>query len=206
LNNLVTDQDYILASNDKENKRIIDRACYKYRNLMDGDDLISCKTVGLWNCLRRYDPKLGNTFKNSLYRNVLWECKAILSKRRIKTRTLEGIDIEINNHSLAVDLPNILTDDEKKVIEQKVFYSLSLQEISKKNSWSLSKTRRIFKKAKENIKKENKMHTKKAREDKGFNEDSYYNPSLSDKANSLGQSEKSEKEVTKKEDDSNDRQ
>lgn len=94
MNNNVTNQEYIVAYQNPENIRILNRASYKYKNFLDEQDLLSCQTVALWRTLKNYDPDGGNSFKNSLYRFVIWECKAMLRKKRIKTQSIEDIDLD----------------------------------------------------------------------------------------------------------------
>ncbi len=90
--NNVTNQEYIEAYNNPENIRILNRASYKYKDFLDKDDLLSCQTVALWRAMIKYDPLGGNSFKNSLYRFVIWECQAMLRKQRVKTQSIEDVD------------------------------------------------------------------------------------------------------------------
>lgn len=96
----VTNEEYLEAYKDLENIRVLNRASYKYKDFLDEDDLLSCQTVALWRALKNHNPLGGNSFKNSLYRFVIWECQAMLRKKRIKTQSIEEIDPVYISNSL----------------------------------------------------------------------------------------------------------
>jgi len=140
-------------------KKILFSATYKYHNLLLEDEIKDCQLIGLWKCMQKYDENKGNTFKNSLYRFVIWECKNLLRSKNRKfqplsrPKSLDGItDYEKTDKLDIKEYISFLTDDEKSVIEQKFYYRMTFKEISRENNWKYSHTKNIYNSALDNLK------------------------------------------------------
>ena len=127
------ENDFESLYNNKKIQQILDRACYKYKNVLDYEELNDCKTDALWKCFQKYDESKGNTLKNSLFRYVIWQCKNKMRgkfKKGVKLSSIGERDFgelnsSINNLDL-MDSIDKLESSQKKVIMQFFFEKRNL--------------------------------------------------------------------------------
>ena len=124
-------------------------------NIIPTDELQRCKLISLWEALKAFDPEGGKKFTSFLYTRVDWECKKevsniikhnsrhaqvgdetlpLLGKTESGTKSSNEIDIK--------DTINVLPDHFQKVLYQRFFERLTMEEIAKNNNYSRETARR----------------------------------------------------------------
>ena len=109
----------------------------------------------MWEALKAFDPQGGKKFTSFLYTRVDWECKKevsniikhnsrhaqvsdeilpVLGKTESGTKSSNEIDIK--------DTINMLPDHFQKVLYQRFFERLTMEEIAKNNDYSRETARR----------------------------------------------------------------
>lgn len=153
IQNIVSEIEFKEALENIDNIRIINSACSKYRNIIPAEDLQRCKLISLWEAMKAFDPEGGKKFTSFLYTRVDWECKKqvadIIKNKtryaqvneeifpiigRIDAKTFSEIDIK--------DSINMLSDEFQKVLHQRFFEKLTMEEIAKSNNYSRETARR----------------------------------------------------------------
>lgn len=71
----MTNEQFISASKDQNNRNIINKVLNRYYKLLSKDELYSCGLYALWRALRSYNPSKGRTFSSYLWQMTDWECK-----------------------------------------------------------------------------------------------------------------------------------
>tara|TARA_R110002051_G_scaffold319489_1_gene403624 strand:- start:136 stop:654 length:519 start_codon:yes stop_codon:yes gene_type:complete len=153
--NTVTDKDFKEALENLDNIRIINSVCSRYTNIIPTDELHRCKLISLWEALKAFDPEGGKKFTSFLYTRVDWECKKevsniikhnsrhaqvndeilpVLGKIESDTKSSGEVDIK--------DTINTLPDHFQKVLYQRFFERLTMEEIANNNNYSRETARR----------------------------------------------------------------
>ena len=71
----VSSEEFSLAYNNEDNRRIIGSILRRYRGVLNDDDLESCGMEAMWKALRGHRAERGGKFTSSLYRFVVWACQ-----------------------------------------------------------------------------------------------------------------------------------
>ena len=153
--NTVTDEDFKEALENLDNTRIINAACSKYTNIVPTDELHRCKLISLWEALKAFDPEGGKKFTSFLYTRVDWECKKqvsdIIKHKNRYTQVNDEILPMLGKIENGTKLPNevdmkdtikMLPAHFQKVLYQRFFERLTMEEIAKSNNYSRETARR----------------------------------------------------------------
>src|SRR5688572_26836004 len=80
------------ARDNEDNKRLIESVLFRYRKVLSSNTLDTCKDVGLWLALARYDDSRCK-FTTYLHKSVNWQCqRALLKKKRHSQEQSLNID------------------------------------------------------------------------------------------------------------------
>ena len=156
--NEVSDSEFNEALKNKDNARIMNSVCSRYRKSIPYEEIERCKMISLWEALRAFDPNGGKKFTSFLYTRTDWECKRQISamnrSRRIPTLEFkESLYVSLGDSSIEIeDIIDKLSPKFKKVIEQRFFYRMTMEEIAKENNYSRETARRYIIQALEKIK------------------------------------------------------
>ena len=156
--NEISNEEFNEAFKNKDNLRIMNSVCARYRKSISYEEIERCKMISLWEALRAFDPNGGKKFTSFLYTRIDWECKRQISamQRRKKVNTLEfkeSLYVLLGDNSLEIqDIINKLSPKFKKVIQQRFFYRMTMEEIAKENNYSRETARRYILQALEKIK------------------------------------------------------
>ncbi len=151
--NTITESEFEDALENIDNIRIINSACKKYRNIIPTEDLQRCKLISLWEAMKAFDPNGGKKFTSFLYTRVDWECKKqVADIIKHKTRHTQvndeifpiigKIDGKVFNEIDIKDTIKLLPDEFQKVIHQRFFEKLTMEEIARSNNYSRETARR----------------------------------------------------------------
>ena len=152
--NTVTDKDFKEALGNLDNIRIINSVCSRYTNIIPTDELHRCKLISLWEALKAFDPEGGKKFTSFLYTRVDWECKKEVSNIIKHNSRHAQVNDEIlpmlgktenGTKSSEVDIRdtiNMLPDHFQKVLYQRFFERLTMEEIAHCNDYSRETARR----------------------------------------------------------------
>ena len=147
--NDISDEQFDEALKNKDNLRIMNSVCSRYRKSIPYDELERCKMVALWQALEAFDPNGGKKFTSFLYTRTDWECKRQISaiNKKRKSNSLEfheSLYVLANKNSVEIeDIINKLSPKFNKVINQRFFYSMTMEEIAKENNYS-RETARLY--------------------------------------------------------------
>lgn len=149
----------------EENRKILNKACFKYRGIIPDDDIQSCQMVALWRALESFDSLAGKKFTTYLYDGVVQCCRSWLEEYNRNKR----IPIESNFISIIPedDTPDIdewlecLEESDKTLLKQRFIMKMTLKEIAQLNTCTPEAIRKRIKKAirlvKENFSEEVKI-------------------------------------------------
>lgn len=154
MDNEVNTKDFNSALKDEKNKKVFACLGKKYYSGIPPDEMESCKLLGLWKALKKYDPDKKRKFSNFLYVSVDWECKLYLRKNKRKYISCETFPSEVNSFDEVdiSDFINSLSPRLKIVIRQRFFENLTMEEIGLKNDYSRETARRYLQEAIDKLK------------------------------------------------------
>jgi len=136
----ITDEEFEKALNNKDNIRIIKSVTKKYSGRLSKEIQKSCGLHGLWRCIKNHDDSYGRKFTTSLFMHVEWECKRELSAQKRKPLVFLGeYDDKIESPPLNMEASEILdclTENQKKIMHQRFFENMTLQEIGENHGYS----------------------------------------------------------------------
>ena len=156
--NEISDAEFNEALENKDNVRIMNSVCSRYRKSIPYEEIERCKMISLWEALRAFAPNGVKKFTSFLYTRTDWECKRQISamKRGQKIKALEfkeSLYVLLNKDTIEIeDIISNLNSKYKKVIEQRFFYRMTMEEIAKENNYSRETARRYIIQALEKIK------------------------------------------------------
>ena len=152
----VYDDEFNKEFKNTNNAKIMNKVCGFYRNIIPKEDLHRCKLVALWKALVKFDISCGQKFTSYLYNSIKWECQKelyIINKYRkgmvYNDDLFECFD---QNSTEIMDAIETLPPKLRDVIEQRFFYSLTMEEIGSKNNYSRETARRYVKRGLEKLK------------------------------------------------------
>ena len=156
----INDKELLEALSDINNVRIINKVCYKYRQTIPYDELERCKLISLWQALKAFDPEGGRKFTSFLYNRIDWECKKQIyqinriKKKHIFCEEVTKEDPHSDQHSFEMQEVLCKLDPKyQKVVTQRFFNKMTMQEIADKNGYSRETARRYVKKGLDEIRK-----------------------------------------------------
>ena len=153
---IVGDEEFDLAWSDINNIKIINKVCSKYAKIIPRDELDRCKLIALWEALKAYDPEKGQKFTSFLYNMIDWECKKQLydiNKRNRQKKYNEALHFADDQSDLEIkDVIQKLHPRLRKVIYQRFFERLTMEEIAERNDYSRETARRYILHALEKLK------------------------------------------------------
>ena len=159
--NVITDSDFEKSLKNLDNVRIMGKVCSKYRFIIPADELDRCKLIALWEALKSFDPEGGRKFTSFLYNRITWECQKQLAEIN-KHRKNISFDCEYGDLFIAIgdvrskveiqELFDQLDSPFGKVLYQRFFEQLTMEEIGERNNYSRETARRYILKAIEKIK------------------------------------------------------
>ena len=65
--NEISDAEFNEALENKDNVRIMNSVCSRYRKSIPYEEIERCKMISLWEALRAFDPNGGKKFTSFLY-------------------------------------------------------------------------------------------------------------------------------------------
>ena len=159
--NKISNEQFENALNDIDNIRIMEAALNRYRSL-DEDELISCKLMGLWYSLRRFEEGRSR-FSSYLFGNIVYQCKTCIKKkcvdrnRRVEIYTnlyrnlYRGLSNKKNDtlEDIVFDIPKHYAE----LIKQRYLMRMTYKEIGEANGYSRETARKNIKNVKNFIKK-----------------------------------------------------
>jgi DNA-directed RNA polymerase specialized sigma24 family protein len=141
----ISDEEYNNALNNPEYISIMNCAAYPFQQLLHKDILSRCILIGLFDFLRKYDPKRSkpSTF---LTKCVRWECMNVLP---CPLPTCELDDLaEPDNHQQEIDdYLSCLNNEDKQLVIDYYISKYTYREIAKKHDCSHEHIRKKINKA-----------------------------------------------------------
>ena len=160
--NSVTNEQFVAALKDKDNKKIISYYKQKYSLYLEPDDIQSCIMQALWECLANFKPEFNTKVSTSLVNYMKWRFSTEVKKHKkrkslsfsYKDKVLLGQHNRIffapipgaeampekvdHSDEYAHIMHNLqkLDLDEQKIIKQRFLEELSYREIGKHNGYS----------------------------------------------------------------------
>ena len=152
----IGDEEFDVAWKDTNNIKIINKVCSKYSKIIPRDELDRCKLIALWEALKAYDPEKGQKFTSFLYNRIDWECKKQLydiNKRNRQKKYNAALHFSEDANEIEInDVIEKLHPRLSKVIYQRFFERLTMEEIAKENDYSRETARRYILNALEKLK------------------------------------------------------
>jgi RNA polymerase sigma factor (sigma-70 family) len=151
----ISNDDFLKALKDSNNLRIMNKVCSFYQNILSKDELHRCKLLALWKAMCKFDPSCGKKFTSYLYNSVKWECQKDLynvNKYRKGITYSDSLFEYFDRHDTdIVDTIEKLPNKFSKVIKQKFFHNMTMEEIGTKNHYSRETARRNVKRGLEKL-------------------------------------------------------
>lgn len=143
---MITDQEFSIAWENKENRRIMQSAIRRYLGIISPDEVNSCKMIGLWECLKRHDPTKGRKFTTYLYGGVQIQCKKVINK--VKYVVIDDVVSYMDFNRIYIrDSLDKLEEEYQDLVYSRFFERKTLKEIAEENGYSIETARRRIKKA-----------------------------------------------------------
>lgn len=92
----VTNEEMEVALKNTDNTNIIRSVLFKYKDLINEDDLETCGLSGLWRALGYFRPEYGKKFTTNLYQFVHFECRRELRKQKNHHKGNVGLNAAAN--------------------------------------------------------------------------------------------------------------
>ena len=142
----INNEEFLIALKNQDNLRIMNKVCGIYSKTLSKDELHRCKLLALWKALSKFNPSLGKKFTSFLYNSIKWECqKEIYSVNKYRRGTVyhDGLFEHFERYDTDIlDAIDILPQKLSKVIKQKFFHSMTMEEIGRENHYSRETARR----------------------------------------------------------------
>jgi len=152
----INNDEFLRALNDINNLRIMNKVCSFYQNILSKDELHRCKLLALWKAMCRFNPSCGKKFTSYLYNSVKWECQKELyhvNKHRKGITYTDSLFEYFDRYDTdIIDAIEKLPSKFSKVIKQKFFNSMTMEEIGLENDYSRETARRNVKRGLEKLK------------------------------------------------------
>lgn len=149
----VSNQEFELAYNNKDNIKLIYSIIKKYRKSLPPDSAKEIAMNAIWRCLGSHDPER-QKFTSSLYRYTHWECLKMIPKKEKFKKVQLYDNISYNENYDYIDCILSLPDNERDLIHSYFIEKLTFKEIAKKynkdKEWASKKIRTIISKLKLN--------------------------------------------------------
>lgn len=143
---MITDEQFSVAWENKEYRKIMQSAMRRYRGIIPADEINSCKMIGLWESLKRYDKTKGRKFTTYLYCGILMQCRKRLS--RFEYITIDDVASYMDFNRIYIrDCVDKLDVEHRELVYSRYFEGMTLREIAKENDYSIETARRKIKKA-----------------------------------------------------------
>jgi RNA polymerase sigma factor (sigma-70 family) len=142
--NEVSDYKFNIVYNDKVNKAVISKATRRFRKDIPKDDLIRCGLMATWKSIQKYDENRKAQFTSYLYKRTLWECLDYLTEKYRNNKMLCQMDVDTfpdKEPGHFEDIIEELPSEEQKLLRQRFFYGMTLEEIGIENGYSYETSR-----------------------------------------------------------------
>lgn len=147
----VDNEEFRIAYENKDNKKIMRKVINKYRgSLISSDELNSCALVGLWRALGYHDNSFKQKFTTTLWRFTNWECQRELAKKtrkknKIIVQPIIDLDIPMPERSEECiklqECLKLLPDNQRQIINEYYFDKRTMEEIGSIHSYSKESAR-----------------------------------------------------------------
>jgi RNA polymerase sigma factor (sigma-70 family) len=152
---MITDEQFSAAWENVEYRKIMQSAMRRYRGVIPADEMNSCKMIGLWESLKRYDKSKGRKFTTYLYCGILMQCRKRINRFKYITLDVVASYMDLNKMNLDAEMTrekvrdsvDKLDDELRDLIYSRFFDGKTLREIAKENGYSIETARRRIKKA-----------------------------------------------------------
>ena len=151
----ITNEEFNIAYQDINNKKILNKASFKYLKWVNNNEMTQIKRIALWKALDGYKPEMGKKFSSYLYDMTRYECMNwITNDRKDKKKVCkeESIDnagplpvVPEINYSEFDDMLSVLPKKLAKIVKLRIVYNMSFEEIGKLNKFSHETARRKLK-------------------------------------------------------------
>lgn len=160
----ITNDEFNTAYIDINNKKIINKVAQKYKKYIPRDEIKTCGMMALWKSLEKFNPERGRKFTSFLYNMMNFECMAWLNKdSKYKQKINKYLQspfnfisdsINCNSYNEFNDLISILPKNLATIVELRIIYNMSFEEIGVINKFSHETARRKLKEAYDKLKNE----------------------------------------------------
>lgn len=130
----VSNEEFELALANKDNKNIINSFAWKYRHVLDPDDIKSCGLYALWRCLQYHSNDFKRKFTTSLFMFLTFEFSRLYNKPKnesVKPVIYQDDYLKLDNKEFIDYYLGKISKDSAQLISQYFLHGLSLREISK---------------------------------------------------------------------------
>ena len=145
----VSDEEFEVALQSDDNKKIIKSAFRKFYGLMTTEELKSCGMTALWKTLQKYDSRRNSKFSTRLYLTTQWECLDWLrdTQPKVPTKSLGKFQGEEDGETAYIDDLDILDklkQPQKTMVEQRYIHNMTFAEIAVHHKLSKEWVRRLI--------------------------------------------------------------
>jgi DNA-directed RNA polymerase specialized sigma24 family protein len=164
----ISNEEFLCAYNNEENKKIMNAACKKFRIFLDKETIESNKQLAMLLCLRTFDPNKSN-FKTYLYNGIIQQ---FLSSTRKSCKHKSSVNITWDGHTTKdyklkdgndtslIDLLDIIdTVKHGEILLDKYLYKENIIDLSKKYKVSVTTISKRIKRAKKELKEKILVYT-----------------------------------------------
>ena len=147
---LITNDDIQRIYKDDSYQKIMYSASRFYLNVLDSDEIESCKLKAIFLSLKNYDSSKGSSYTTFLYRGIIQECK---TQAKIKRKMSSIFDVDFiqskYNDTELLELNDLIDNIEGgSLLKMKYVDMMTLEEISKELKISKQSVHERIKKAK----------------------------------------------------------
>jgi DNA-directed RNA polymerase specialized sigma24 family protein len=147
---LITNDDIQRIYKDDSYQKIMYSASRFYLNVLDSDEIESCKLKAIFLSLKNYDSSKGSSYTTYLYRGIIQECK---TQAKIKGKMSLIFDADFiqskYNDTELLELNDLIDNIEGGLLlKMKYIDMMTLEEISKELKISKQSVHERIKKAK----------------------------------------------------------
>lgn len=150
---IISNEEYELAYNLIDNKKIMNAAAQSFRKKLSSDIIESCCNYALLVCLQKHDNSYKRKFTTSLYMFVKWYCQQALNKENkhvnVKIKPVNP-NIPLKDHLSAkqevFNILNLLPENEKRLLTSRFLEGKTLIEIGEEYGYTKQKARSVINK------------------------------------------------------------
>jgi len=127
---MVSNKIYEKALSDQNNVFIMHKAISKFLNILNKDEIVECKLIGLWNALRYWKFEKTVKFTTFLYKQVQWECLRLIGeKEKGKVFTIENVDRVVYGNTSVDEILECLPQNLRELTKKRYIENMTLLEL-----------------------------------------------------------------------------